>query len=151
MISSNKVLFHWSIEIPLTHHRKRVEGSILPFASLPLPTPAERFLSTVTENCAGTSSEITLVWDSEFPQALQKDTLLPETTPYGCGDFLVSKDEHVGGFVLPFLHHARQTSETCYRESLLTENQHGSFKYLSYILFSNRYMHVFFSLYFRDG
>lgn len=48
-----------------------------------------------------------------------------------------------------FLHHAGQTSQACYQESLPAENQHGSFKYLSYIWFSNRYVQVFFLLCFR--
>lgn len=49
-----------------------------------------------------------------------------------------------------FVHHARETSKTRYQESLLAEKQHGSFKYLSYILLFNRYMQVV-SLIFGDG
>lgn len=142
--------------------RKESGGSILPFAFLPLPALAEQFSSAIRENCAGTSSEITFSVGFRVPTGFTKK--YTPTRNYSMwlwrshlrewnqrGFFWCQRMSMLESSYSPyFLHHARQTSETCYQDSLLAENQHGSFKYLSYILFSNRYMQVFFSALFLE-
>lgn len=81
------------LEVPATHHvsfisdigicwkrvQKKSKGSTLSFASLPLPTHTVFLICSQGELCRNK------LWDnsagSEFAQALQKDTSLPETTP----------------------------------------------------------------------
>lgn len=143
-------------------YRKRAKVQLYP--SLPFLYPLiQCFSSVVRESCAGTSSEITVRVQSSH--RLYRKTRPYQKLPHAMwlwrahlrewnqqGIFGATEWMNMLASSYPpyFLHHARETSETCYQESLLAEKQHGSFKYLSYVLFFNRYMQVV-SLVFGDG